>query len=178
MKPRTRARSVALQVLYEADLVDHLPGAALEAQLEENPLDDKLSEFSRIIVQGVFPLKTSLDAFIAEHAPEWPLDQMAVIDRNILRIAIFEFLIEGETPVKVAINEAVELAKKKFTRVLTTQIWGKGWKQEKLCASYNEESWRVGGMLDRFSDPAHSLVFDRRNEQRESALVKKMKLRD
>ncbi len=52
-----------------------------------------------------------MDVLIARYAPEWPLDQMAVIDRNILRIAIFEFYIGGETPVKVAINEAVELAK-------------------------------------------------------------------
>ncbi|MCA9872282.1 MAG: transcription antitermination factor NusB, partial [Anaerolineales bacterium] len=52
-----------------------------------------------------------MDMLISRYAPEWPLDQMAVIDRNILRIAIFEFLIDGETPVKVAINEAVELAK-------------------------------------------------------------------
>jgi N utilization substance protein B len=52
-----------------------------------------------------------MDRLIARYAPEWPLDQMAVIDRNILRIAIYEFLITDETPVKVAINEAVELAK-------------------------------------------------------------------
>ncbi len=52
-----------------------------------------------------------MDMLIARYAPEWPLEQMAVIDRNILRIAIFEFIASEETPVKVAINEAVELAK-------------------------------------------------------------------
>jgi N utilization substance protein B len=56
-------------------------------------------------------MKDELDAFISEHAPEWPLDQVAIVDRNILRIALWEFAVNGDTPIKVAINEAVELAK-------------------------------------------------------------------
>ncbi len=56
-------------------------------------------------------MRNELDAFIAEHAPEWPLDQVAIVDRNIIRIALWEFAVKGETPIKVAINEAVELAK-------------------------------------------------------------------
>jgi N utilization substance protein B len=111
MKPRTKARSIALQVLYEIDLVDHSLGTALKYRLEEEPLDDRLVEFVRQIVQGVWPLRQKLDGFIADHAPEWPLDQVAIIDRNILRIALWEFAVNGETPIKVAINEAVELAK-------------------------------------------------------------------
>ena len=67
--------------------------------------------FTEKLVYGVIQHKEDMDKLIAEYAPEWPLDQMAVIDRNILRIAIFEFLIDSGTPVKVAINEAVELAK-------------------------------------------------------------------
>jgi N utilization substance protein B len=63
-------------------------------------------------VNGVLTHQTVLDGFIHEHAPEWPIEQMAYIDRNILRMAIFEFAIDGRTPVKVAINEAVELAKR------------------------------------------------------------------
>jgi len=68
-------------------------------------------EFASALIQGVIEHQASMDDLIARFAPEWPLDQMAVIDRNILRIAIYEFLISEETPVKVAINEAVELAK-------------------------------------------------------------------
>jgi N utilization substance protein B len=68
-------------------------------------------DFTTVLVQGVVEFQTHIDMLIARYAPEWPLDQMAVIDRNILRIAIFEFLISEQTPVKVAINEAVELAK-------------------------------------------------------------------
>jgi len=62
-------------------------------------------------MDGVLQHREVLDAFIHRHAPEWPLEQMAYIDRNILRMAIFEFAVDGGTPVKVAINEAVELAK-------------------------------------------------------------------
>jgi N utilization substance protein B len=68
-------------------------------------------EFASNLVHGVIQHLAEIDKLIARYAPEWPLDQMAVIDRNVLRIAIFEFLIDGRTPIKVAINEAVELAK-------------------------------------------------------------------
>jgi N utilization substance protein B len=111
MKPRTRARAVALQALYEIDVVGHPPGKVLEERLEEADLDDTLEQFSRQIVLGVVPMVEQLDEFIAHHAPEWPLDQVATVDRNILRIALWEFAVYGKTPVKVAINEAVELAK-------------------------------------------------------------------
>lgn len=111
MKPRTRARSVALQVLYEIDLVGHPPGSVLESRLSEASLDEKLAEFVRQIVLGVYPLIEKLDHYIAQHAPEWPLDQVAIVDRNILRIALWEIAVSDQTPVKVAINEAVELGK-------------------------------------------------------------------
>jgi transcription antitermination protein NusB len=111
MKPRTRARSLALQVLYEVDIANHLPGDIYKLRLEEMPLADELSEFARQIIFGVFPLRHTLDEIISSYAPEWPLDQIAAIDRNILRMALWEFAVYHETPLKVAINEAVELAK-------------------------------------------------------------------
>src|SRR5512143_1153495 len=111
MKSRTRARSVALQVLYEIDLAQHSPTEVLRLRLEETPLSDDLAEFARQIVFGVLPLTQQLDHSIGIYAPEWPLDQIAAIDRNILRIACWEFAVQRRTPVKVAINEAVELAK-------------------------------------------------------------------
>lgn len=111
MKPRTRARSVALQALYEIDIIGHPPGEVLEYRLQETPLEETLSEFARKIVMGVLPVIPELDDILAKHAPEWPLDQVATIDRNILRIALWEMFLEGNTPIKVAINEAVELAK-------------------------------------------------------------------
>jgi N utilization substance protein B len=111
MKPRTKARSVALQVLYEVDLTGHQPGEVLEERLLDSELDLKLQEFARQIVVGVTPLIGKLDHLISRHAPEWPLDQVATIDRNILRIALWEMALGSQTPVKVAINEAVELGK-------------------------------------------------------------------
>lgn len=111
MKSRTRARSVALQALYEIDIANHPPADVLAHRLEEDPLADGLAEFARQILFGVLPLTHELDLIIAKYAPEWPLDQIAAIDRNILRVACWEFAVQRETPVKVAINEAVELAK-------------------------------------------------------------------
>ncbi len=111
MKSRTRARGLALQVLYEVDLAHHSPVEVFQDRLEEMPLSDELAEFARQIVFGVLPRIQDLDHLIAKYAPEWPLDQVAVIDRNILRMALWEFAVQRETPLKVAINEAVELAK-------------------------------------------------------------------
>ena len=111
MKPRTRARSLALQVLYEVDIANHPPGDIYKSRLEETPLSEELSEFARQIIFGVIPLIHTLDQIIASYAPEWPLDQIAAIDRNILRMALWEFAVYHDTPIKVAINEAVELAK-------------------------------------------------------------------
>lgn len=111
MKPRTRARSLALQVLYEVDLANHPPGDIYQLRLAETPLTEDLSEFARQIIFGVLPLTGTLDQIIARYAPEWPLDQIAAIDRNILRMALWEFAVYHDTPIKVAINEAVELAK-------------------------------------------------------------------
>jgi N utilization substance protein B len=111
MKSRTRARSLALQALYEIDIANHPPAEVLERRLEETQFSDDLANFVRQIVFGVLPLIHELDQIIARYAPEWPLDQVAIIDRNILRLACWELAAQGETPVKVAINEAVELAK-------------------------------------------------------------------
>jgi N utilization substance protein B len=111
MKPRTRARSIALQALYEIDITGHPAELVITERLSESPLEDNLSDFTRKIVFGIQPLIKELDQIIAKHAPEWPLDQVAIIDRNIMRIALWEIAVSNETPLKVAINEAVELGK-------------------------------------------------------------------
>lgn len=100
-----------MQALYEYDLTGHDPGIILEHRIEESDLEENLTSFSRDIVHGVIPIIKELDDFIAQHAPEWPLDQVAIIDRNIIRIALWEFAVGKCTPIKVAINEAIELAK-------------------------------------------------------------------
>jgi len=111
MKPRRRARILALQALYEIDSTNHPVGTVLDNRLAEDPLPPESETFARQLITGVLEHQAKLDELIQRHAPEWPVDQMAVIDRNVLRIAIYEFHIGRMTPVKVAINEAVELAK-------------------------------------------------------------------
>jgi N utilization substance protein B len=111
MKSRTKARGIALQVLYEYDLTGHPIGVILHHRFQENSLELKLQDFVKEIVQGVLPIIGKLDKAISIYAPDWPLDQVASIDRNIIRIALWEFGVGKCTPVKVAINEAVELAK-------------------------------------------------------------------
>ena len=112
MKPRTKARSVALQALYELDLTEHKIGDVMESRFSQVELTPELQDFASEIVQGVVPIRKLLDEHIAEHAPEWPVDQISIIDRNLLRIALWEFAVQAKTPLKVAINEAVELAKR------------------------------------------------------------------
>lgn len=111
MKIRRRARRVTLETLYEYDIAHHPLDEVLQCRLEDSPMENAGVEFATFLIYGVVENQPEMDKLIARYAPEWPLDQMAVIDRNILRIAIFEFLIDGSTPIKVAINEAVELAK-------------------------------------------------------------------
>jgi len=111
MKSRTKARFVALQSLYELDLTDHLLGNVLSERSEDFALSPAEFDFAQILTKGVLENSERLDQLISEHAPEWPLDQVAVIDRNILRIALWEVAFYKKTPLKVGINEAVELAK-------------------------------------------------------------------
>jgi N utilization substance protein B len=111
MRVRHRARIAALQALYEIDCSRHNPAVAIEQRLEEADLAGSGAEFARELVLGVSKHKEQLDILIGRYAPEWPVDQIAIVDRNVLRISILEILMRDETPTKVAINEAVELAK-------------------------------------------------------------------
>ena len=108
---RRKARTLALQALYEIDAVGHDPETTLDHLFEEERLTEENAAFSRDLVRGVTRYRDKIDAHIHRFAPAWPVEQIAVIDRNILRLAIFEILLDNRVPVKVAINEAVELAK-------------------------------------------------------------------
>ncbi len=111
MRVRHRARIAALQALFEIDCARHNPAVVLERRLEEITLPEAGARFARELVEGVNADQQRLDALIGQYAPEWPVDQIAIVDRNILRMAIYEILMRDDTPIKVAINEAVELAK-------------------------------------------------------------------
>ena len=109
-RERRRARSLALQALYEIDSVGH-PEEEVMARYGED-LSAEARAFMNLIVHGTLESVEEVDLLLEKSAPEWPINELAVIDRNILRLSTWELLIWGETPVKVAINEAVELAKK------------------------------------------------------------------
>ena len=111
MKVRHQARVVALQALYEIDCTAHAAALVVEQRLLEADLPESGKTFARDLAMGVNENQEWLDSLIARYAPEWPVNQIAIIDRNVLRLAVFEILIGKDTPVKVAINEAVELAK-------------------------------------------------------------------
>ena len=111
MKIRRRARITALQALFEVDTVHHDPELALQGRLEDAPLPVQGLTFARNLLYGVLQHRATLDAIIQQIAPEWPIEQMAPVDRNILRISAYEIIFDKSTPPKVAINEAVELAK-------------------------------------------------------------------
>ncbi len=106
-----KARRLALQALYEADAVGHGAASVLERFLEQDSLDEDNAAFARDMVNGVIQHKAVIDRHIKAHAPSWPVSQIPPIDRNLLRLAIFEIIIDNRTPVRVGINEAVELAK-------------------------------------------------------------------
>jgi len=109
---RRRARVIVLQALFEGDLTGHDPQAAADRLLVEKPLDASTEAFVRHLVEGVAKNRGRIDQAIQAAAPTWPVDQIPAVDRNILRLAIFEIMLNNNSvPVKVAINEAVELAK-------------------------------------------------------------------
>jgi N utilization substance protein B len=108
---RSMARRLVLQVLYEADAARHYPLAIMARHLEERQPISRIARYVSEVVQGISETQPDIDRVISRFAPEFPLDQIAVIDRNILRLAIFEFAVSQRTPVGAAIDEAVELAK-------------------------------------------------------------------
>jgi transcription antitermination protein NusB len=116
MSNRHLARSIAMQTLYQWDFKDR-PTAALPAILDQNieefgvGIDEDNKKFAEITINGVIEKLSKIDKKIEEFAPNWPLDQMSMVDRNILRIGTFELYWNDAIPAKVAINEAIEIAK-------------------------------------------------------------------
>ena len=111
MGARRKARELALQALYEVDTVGHELEEVVTRLLAGRRLSEENAAFTRELVSGVIQHKEEIDRKIKEFAVAWPVEQIPVVDRNILRLAIFEILLDNKVPVKVAINEAVELAK-------------------------------------------------------------------
>lgn len=112
MRKRTQAREHALQMLYQIDLTGENPEEVFGDFWEANPVPPDVRSFTERIVLGTVRNREAIDAVIAKYAENWDLERMAIVDRNILRFGAFELLFAGDIPPKVAINEAVNVAKK------------------------------------------------------------------
>ncbi len=109
---RRKARAIALQALYEIDTTRHDVAEVLDRFLAREDLSGENNAFVRQLVNQATQHREEIDRSIKRFAPSWPVEQLSVIDRNILRLAISEILFDNRVTIKVAINEAVELAKK------------------------------------------------------------------
>ncbi len=115
MRKRTLARDFAIQILYQVDIthdncvlsLDNFWAARAEEQIEE-----EVKSFTSELVKGVIDNLEAIDLKIAQYAANWQLKRMAVVDRNVLRMAAYELIFRGDIPPKVSINEGVELAKR------------------------------------------------------------------
>jgi N utilization substance protein B len=109
---RTQSREIALQVLYQIDMSEGTTDEAFNLFWEHFTPPDDLKEFSQNIVSGVCQHEEEIDVIIEHYSEHWRLKRMTIVDRNILRLAIFELMFCDDIPPKVVLNEAVELGKK------------------------------------------------------------------
>ena len=135
---RRKGRAIALQALFEVDCTGHDSTETLGQLMDDSPLPEETATFIQELVLKVLENKKDIDNMIQSFAPAWPLEQIAIVDRNILRLAIYEILF-NVVPAKVAINEAVELAKAfgsdssaKFVNGVLGSVYAKLNKQENL----------------------------------------------
>ena len=113
MRNRTRSREYALQMLYQAD-IRHVGHEQIQQEFwqESESVDTEVTAFANALFEGTVARRAEIDASIADYADNWNMKRMAVIDRNILRLGVYELLHQTDVPSKVCINEAIELAKR------------------------------------------------------------------
>jgi len=117
MGRRRKSRELALQLLYQLDVHGESdPAPSLAEFWSRHPVSGEVRGFAEALVRGAKSHQGKIDSLIGEYAENWELERMAVVDRNILRAAIYELLWAGDVPPKVAINEALEVAKKFSTQ--------------------------------------------------------------
>lgn len=108
---RREARTMALKVLFEGDLTQHGAESVLQRYLEDESIAEEQRTFAARLISGILDHRAGIDDQIGRAAPAFPVEQLAAVDRNVLRIAIYELQHERDVPMKAAINEAVEIAK-------------------------------------------------------------------
>ena len=109
---RTQARQSTLQILYQIEVARISPEEAIDDYFLNNEFGLAHQEFTRTLVTGIASRQQELDQVISRYAKNWQISRMAVVDKNILRLGVYELLHAEDIPPKVTINEAVELAKK------------------------------------------------------------------
>jgi N utilization substance protein B len=119
---RSKARKAALDFLYEGDIRGKSAASLLEIRKTE--LDYLIRDYTELLVNGVESKRSRIDEIISMRAKDWDLDRMPVVDRNILRVGVFELLWGEQIPEEVAISESVELAKTLSTEDSATYING------------------------------------------------------
>ncbi len=112
MRKRTKARECALQVLYQIDVRKDAPEKLIAEYWEGQEEDIEVIDFANSLVLGTFRNRKKIDEVISKYASNWKMSRMAVIDRNVLRMATYELIFCADIPPKVSINEAIDLAKK------------------------------------------------------------------
>jgi N utilization substance protein B len=116
MSSRRQARECSLQMLYAVDNCNILADFALDVFYGNLPKANAYREFAVNLFNGVCEKKDAIDAFIKQYAKNWELERMAVVDRNIIRLATYEIMVTTDTPISVIIDEAVEISKKYSTK--------------------------------------------------------------
>jgi len=109
---RRRARECALQMLFQIDLAGGSPGEVFPGFWAAHPVDEPVREFAERLVEGVVRERAAMDRLIETVSERWRLERIATVDRNVIRMALFEILHEADTPAAVAIDEAVEIARR------------------------------------------------------------------
>lgn len=112
MGKRSKAREAALKILYQLDITRDTAEEGLKIYFRHHHVAVDSRVFVSTLVEGTSQRMKEIDDILSKHATNWALDRMAIVDRNILRLGVFELLFGGETPPKVVINEAVELGKR------------------------------------------------------------------
>lgn len=111
MGNRRKARECALQVLYQIDFLKDEPLSVLSLYWAQQDVADDVREFAEQLIKGVWRNRAEVDQVIESHSTNWRLDRMPTVDRNLLRLAVYELLFERDIAASVTLNEAIELAK-------------------------------------------------------------------
>ena len=112
MGKRRKARENAIQILFQLEFDDSLPGQVIDGYWQSRKAPKEIVEYGTWLVEGIIHHKDEIDRIVQSVSEHWRISRMAVVDRNILRLAVFEFLYEKDLDKAIVINEAIEIAKK------------------------------------------------------------------